>query len=246
MSVSILSDASRVFPVGVGQSSLTIYDPRATLHSMLDRLSRLILVRHGETEGQSSIRYYGVTDVPLSEFGREQALRARHRIPGETFEAVWASSLCRAWKAAQIIAPGHSVRIEFDFREIDFGRWEGLTLEEIEAVDPVLFAQWQEKRRGFEFPDGETRPDFRRRIERGLARLRATGASSALVVAHKGVVRTLLELVSGQTLGPEMPELGGVIHVSRNASGDWSTGRRGSDSSCGEAPVGIPMIQSTP
>lgn len=208
---------------------------------MQDRLTRLILVRHGETAGQSSIRYYGATDVPLSDLGREQARHARSRIPGETFEMVWSSSLCRAWESAQIIAPRHPVRIEFDFREIDFGRWEGLTREEIEVVDSSLYADWQAKRAGFEFPEGETRPEFRQRIERGLTRLRSTGASSALVVAHKGVVRTLLELVCGQTLEAEMPRLGGVIHASRDAAGNWSTGRVGSDSSCGEEPVGVPM-----
>jgi len=208
---------------------------------MADRLSRLILVRHGETEGQSSIRYYGATDVPLSDLGRAQARAARERIPGETFEAVWASSLSRAWESARIIAPRHPVRIEWDFREIDFGRWEGLTREEIEVEDPDLHADWQAQKPGFEFPDGEPRPEFRRRIERGLVRLRASGAQSALVVAHKGVVRTLLELVSGHTLGPDHPELGGVIHVSRTASGVWTTGRAGSDASCGEEPVGIPV-----
>lgn len=211
---------------------------------MQDRLTRLILVRHGETAGQSSIRYYGVTDVPLSELGRDQARQARQRIPGETFETVWASSLCRAWESAQIIAPRHPVRVEFDFREIDFGRWEGLTPEEIKLADPALYADWQAKKPGFDFPEGEPRADFRRRVECGLERLRQTGTSSALVVAHKGVVRTLLELVSGQTLGAEMPTLGGVIHVSRDAGGAWTTGRTGSDKSCGEDSVGIPMPSS--
>jgi broad specificity phosphatase PhoE len=208
---------------------------------MSDRLSRIVLVRHGETAGQSSIRYYGATDVPLSGLGRAQALAARDLIPGETFEAVWSSTLSRAWESARIIAPNHSVRLEADFREIHFGRWEGLTREEIEVVDPALFADWQTRKPGFEFPDGETRPDFRRRIDRGLARLRASGVQSALVVAHKGVVRTLLELVTHHTLESEMPALGGVIHASRDAGGDWSTGRVGSDSSCGEEPVGIAM-----
>ena len=212
---------------------------------MPDRLTRLILVRHGETVGQSSIRYYGATDVPLSDLGRDQAREARDQIPGETFEAVWASSLCRAWESARIIAPGHSVRIESDFREIDFGRWEGLTREEIEETDPALFADWQSGKPGFKYPEGEERHAFRQRIERGLRRLRATGAASVLVVAHKGVVRTLLEITSHQTLEAEMPALGGVIHVSRNASGTWSTGRIGSDTSCGEEAVGIPMGASS-
>jgi broad specificity phosphatase PhoE len=209
--------------------------------AMPDRLTRLILVRHGETEGQSSVRYYGVTDVPLSALGRAQAHAARARIPGETFEAVWASTLSRAWESARLIAPRHPVRIESDFREIDFGRWEGLTREEIELADPDLHAEWQRKEPGFEFPGGESRSLFRDRVACGLRSLRGSGVQSALVVAHKGVLRTLLELVCHQTLAPEMPELGDVIHVSKNGSGIWSTGRIGSDPSCSEPPVGIPM-----
>jgi len=208
---------------------------------MSDRLTRLIFVRHGETAGQSSIRYYGATDVPLSDLGRAQAREARNRIPGETFDAVWASSLSRAWESAQIIAPRHCVRIESSFREIHFGRWEGLTREEIEIADPALFADWQARKPGFEFPEGEPRGDFRHRIERGLCHLRASETPSVLVVAHKGVVRTLLELVTGQTLEAEMPPLGGVIHASRNSTGSWSIGRSGSDASCGEESVGVPM-----
>lgn len=208
---------------------------------MQDCLRRLILVRHGETAGQSSIRHYGATDVPLSDLGRRQAREARNRIAGETYESVFSSTLCRAWESARIIAPKHPVRIESDFGEIHFGRWEGLTREEIEVVDPELFADWQARKSGFEFPEGETRVQFRNRIERGLAHVRASRAESVLVVAHKGVVRTLLELVTGHTLAADMPPLGGVIHASRNASGVWSTGRKGSDSTCSEAPVGIPM-----
>ena len=206
-----------------------------------DRLRRLILIRHGETAGQSSIRYYGVTDVPLSDLGREQVRASRGHIGGETYQTVWASTLRRSWQSARIVAPNHPIELESDFREIDFGRWEGLTAEEISVADPVLYAEWLAKRPGFEFPEGETRPEFRARITRGLERLRATGCESALVVVHKGVVRTLLELVTGFTLAAEQPALGGVVHASRNPSGIWYTGRIGSDASCGEAPLGIPM-----
>ncbi len=192
---------------------------------MVDRLRRLILVRHGETVGRSSIRYYGVTDVPLSELGRAQVRAARDRMPGETYQAVWASTLCRSWQSARIVARGRPVHLESDFREIDFGRWEGLTIEEIREADPELHARWLASDHDFTFPGGESRAAFRSRIARGLDRLRASHVESALVVVHKGVVRTLLELVTGHTLAREDPELGGVVHATRDASGAWRSDR---------------------
>ena len=192
---------------------------------MLERLERLILVRHGETEGQSSIRYHGATDVPLSDLGREQVRRARERLAGEVFEVVYASSLSRASESARILAPDHPIRVEADFREVDFGRWEGLTREEIAVRDPELFDVWQRDLARFDYPGGERRADFRARIARGLEHLRESGASSALVVAHKGVVRTLLELVSGEKLASPEPELGGIIHVRRDHLGQWRSGK---------------------
>ena len=192
---------------------------------MLERLERLILVRHGETEGQSSIRYHGATDVPLSDLGREQVRRARERLAGEVFEVVYASSLSRASESARILAPDHPIRVEADFREVDFGRWEGLTREELAVRDPELFGVWQRDLARFDYPGGERRADFRARIARGLDRLRESGASSALVVAHKGVVRTLLELVSGEKLASPEPELGGIIHVRRDNLGQWRSGK---------------------
>ena len=136
--------------------------------SMTDRLKRLVLVRHGETAGQSSIRYYGVTDVPLSDVGRAQVLAAKRRIGGETYRGVWASTLCRSWESARIVAPGGGIRLDSDLREIDFGDWEGLTKEEIAVHDPAGFAEWQEQKLDFTFPGGETRNEFRARVARAF------------------------------------------------------------------------------
>ena len=192
-------------------------------------LSRLVLVRHGETVGQSSVRFYGRTDVALSDLGREQARRARAAIPGEGFDLVVASSLRRAWQMARIVAPGRSVRLEADFREIDFGCWEGLTKDEIAARDPVLHADWQARVPGFEFPGGEPRARFQARVLRGLERLHESGATSVLVIAHKGVVRGLVQAVCEVELPPDLPALGGVVQVMRRADGCWHLGRRSND-----------------
>ena len=204
-------------------------------------LKRVILVRHGETAGQSSIRYYGATDVPLSDEGRAQVRAARDRIRGETFDAVWASTLCRSWESARIVAPGHPVQLESNFREIDFGDWEGLTAEEIAEVDPAGYARWQAEGLEYTFPGGEPREALRARVGRGLERIHASGVESVLVAVHKGVVRALLELITGHTLPPGEPELGGVVHASRRPDGSWYTGRVGSDASVSEVGIGIPM-----
>jgi len=189
-------------------------------------LSRVVMVRHGETEGESSIRFHGVTDVPLSDEGREQAKAARAQIPGEGFDLVVASSLSRARETARIVAPGHTIRLESDFREIDFGRWEGLTKDEIAAADPILYEDWQNGVPGFDFPEGERRADFRQRVERGFERVEASGAESVIVVAHKGIVRTIAEKLAGVELAPGQPALGGVVQVIRRADGQWHIGRR--------------------
>jgi broad specificity phosphatase PhoE len=192
-------------------------------------LSRLVLVRHGETVGNSSTRFHGRGDVELCAAGREQARDTRAAIPGEGFELVVASPLRRAWQMACLVAPGHRVRLEADFREIDFGRWEGLTKAEIAACDPIFYEDWQARAPGFEFPEGERRADFQARVLRGLETLRASGASSAIVVAHKGVIRTLVQAVCGVELAPELPALGGVVQVMCRSDGQWHVGRRSSD-----------------
>ena len=208
---------------------------------MNDRLKRVILVRHGETAGQSSIRYYGATDVPLSDEGRAQVRAAREQIRGETFESVWASTLCRSWESAKIVAPGHPIQLESNFREIDFGDWEGLTAEEIAVVDPAGHARWQREGLEFTFPGGEPRDQLRARVAKGLERIRESGVESVLVAVHKGVVRALLEMITGHTLEPSQPELGGVVQASRRPDGTWYTGRVGSDASAGQPGIGVPM-----
>jgi broad specificity phosphatase PhoE len=141
---------------------------------------------------------------------------------------VVASPLQRSWESAWIVGGGAPVRIEDGFREIHFGRWEGLTAEEIEATDPVGYQDWQAKSSGFEFPNGERRDDFRTRVTEGLTRIEASGAANVLVVAHKGVVRTIAETLLGEPLVDGDPPLAGKISLTRRGE-SWHLGRRGSN-----------------
>jgi broad specificity phosphatase PhoE len=195
----------------------------------MSKLRRIVMVRHGETVGNSRVRFHGSGDVALSDEGRFQMREAAFRLRNETFDLVVESQLQRSWESAWIASGGASVRLESDFREVHFGRWEGLTKAEIEASDPVLYADWQSQAEGFEYPSGERRADFRARVKSGLTGLLESGAASALLVVHKGVIRIIAEKLLGEPLPDGAPELGGAVGLSRTADGSWILGRRGSN-----------------
>jgi broad specificity phosphatase PhoE len=193
----------------------------------MSSLNRIVLVRHGETVGESSTRYYGATDVALSDLGREQVRRAALSLPGDAFPLVLTSPLSRAWESARLVAPSGSIRLLDELREIDFGQWEGLNAAEIRARDPIRFEDWQEKRPGFEFPGGERRAQFQARVDRAVDGMLAAEVSSILVVVHKGVIRAITRRVVGEELPDGHPELGGIVQLTRDVTGQWFVGRNG-------------------
>lgn len=167
----------------------------------------LLLVRHGETEGESSIRYHGRNDVPLSELGRAQMRAVAAALASKRFTRVFASTLSRAAEGARLIA-GESASIVCleELAEVDFGLFEGLTADEIRVRYPAEFERWS--RAGldtsYSYPGGESRAAFRSRVERGLGRMLQTwdegdppGNGPALVVAHRGVIRTIVRALVG-------------------------------------------------
>jgi broad specificity phosphatase PhoE len=191
----------------------------------MSALNRIVLVRHGETVGESSTRYYGATDVALSDLGRQQVRRAALAIPGDAFPLVLTSPLSRAWQSARLVAPSGSIQLLDELREIDFGHWEGLNADEIRARDPIRFEDWREKRPGFEFPGGERRSHFQARVDRAVEAMLGAGVSSVLVVVHKGVIRAITRRVVGEELPDGHPDLAGIVQLTRNVAGRWFAGR---------------------
>ena len=193
-------------------------------------LRRLVLVRHGQSVGNSAQRLIGSGDPALAPEGAEQMLRARAHLVGQVVDLVVASPARRAWQSAEILTGGVPARLDADFREIDFGRWEGRTLEELEASDPIAFRQWREGAPEFEYPGGEPRARFRARVTHGLERLLSAPATGALVVAHKGVVRVLVEALIGEPLADRaQPALGDVLFATRRPGSHWALGVRSSN-----------------
>lgn len=168
---------------------------------MTARSPRLLhLVRHGETEGQSSVRFWGSTDVALSATGRAQIRRLAETIAPLRADLIAHSPLSRAAESAAILAEALGLsapRLAVpEFAEIDFGQIEGLTREEIASQHPEWFATWQ---RGAHdrFPGGEALAAFAARVRAGLARLLAASHGDVLVVVHRGVIRRIGEALVG-------------------------------------------------
>ena len=190
------------------------------------RGSRFILVRHGETEGESSIRYHGRTDVALSESGRDQMRRARRAIEtnhgGVNFARVFSSPLIRASEGARIVAGQSAPLVTIDeFAEVHFGLFEGLTADEIRERYPDEFARWNADRLapGYTYPEGESRADFTTRVERGLERMLTLWTprdDAALLVAHRGVIRAIVRKLTRREPIVEL----GSIHILR-FDGTW-------------------------
>lgn len=192
------------------------------------QLRRLILVRHGETTEGSAERMIGAGDPALSAQGEAQLRESARVLRGQVVDCIVASTRRRAWQAAQQLAPGQKIRLERDLCEIDFGRWENKLLPEIEASDPTLYKAWQDGAEGFEYPGGELRGEFRKRVERGVQRIQDAGVASALVVTHKGVIRTIADVLTGTPIDRSEPPLGGVVLLTHGANG-WFVGQNSSD-----------------
>jgi alpha-ribazole phosphatase len=162
------------------------------------------LIRHGSVEGAETRRFIGHLDVPLSALGVRQAEALARQLAGIRLEAIYSSDLARTRRTAEILAAPHGLNpLERpELREFAMGLWEGLTAEEIRALDPQAFARWMADVAGYRFPQGESLQDLEARAWPAFERIVAAhpGASVALV-AHGGTNRMILCRALG--LGPE-------------------------------------------
>lgn len=175
------------------------------MSALTPETTRVLLVRHGQSEWNAIGRWQGQADPPLSDLGRLQAREASRALG--TVDAVWASDLQRAVETAAIIAGELGVGpvvVDPDLRERDAGEFSGLTRPEIEERFPG-YLEARRRPPGWE-PDEHL-------LARTLGVLRriadAAAGGEVLVVTHGGLVYTLEE-----HLGAEHTRLA-------NAEGRW-------------------------
>ncbi len=155
---------------------------------------RLTLIRHGPTAWNAARRFQGRSDVPLSARGRAHARALASALSREGFDKIYSSDLGRALETARAIAGASGAQIVVDarLREFDFGRWEGLTWEEIVAAYPALAGSTPTAARHYAPDEGETFADVRGRVQEFLDELLAEQPDSSIgVVTHAGALHAL-------------------------------------------------------
>ena len=159
----------------------------------------LVLTRHGLTDRSAPEQHLGQgIDIGLSVAGRRQAEALARRIGGERFDRIVASPLFRARETAEAVAASRPVEIDARLAEMDYGRWEGLTYEQIEAHEREYRMRWEATPGSLACPGGESGADVAARARSFLADLLAWDGDAGipdpvvLAVAHSSLNRILL------------------------------------------------------
>jgi len=147
-------------------------------------MSEIVVVRHGETEWSAAGRHTSRTDLPLTEAGREKALRLRDQLADRRFALVLCSPFLRARETCELAGFGEVAVICDDLHEWDYGEYEGLTTAQIRASNP----SWNLWRDGC--PGGEFPWQVKERAGGVLSQLRA-GDGDAAAFAHGHILRVV-------------------------------------------------------
>jgi probable phosphoglycerate mutase len=162
--------------------------------------TRIFMVRHGATVLTDEDRFAGVTDVELSEEGREQARRLAERLTHAKITAIYASPLGRTVETARILAAPHDFEVQTrdGFREISHGHWEGMKRRDVEEKFPDEIAEWEKDPYTFAPLGGESGLAVTARALPALIDLvRDHPGEKILVVSHKATIRLLLSSLLG-------------------------------------------------
>lgn len=153
----------------------------------------IYLVRHGESLSNVTKRYSGITDVELSENGREQALIAAMNLKDAHISNIFSSPLKRAFDTAKIISKENNfdinkIAVEKSLIEVNFGIFENMTWEEMRENHLEETENWISLRHKYKFPQGESYDDIIKRVSGFFDNV----PDNSVVVTHFGVIQSVM------------------------------------------------------
>lgn len=164
----------------------------------------LVLIRHGATKSNRERRYLGKTDESLSEEGRLQLMEHQRQRLYPDIELLFTSPMKRCLQTAEILYPQHRAIPVEEWREMDFGAFEGKNYLELQG--DARYQAWLDSSGELPFPDGESRESFVGRCCVGFQKMMAeamdrlgqgAGHRAVGAVVHGGTIMALLSRYGG-------------------------------------------------
>ncbi|OPJ57671.1 histidine phosphatase family protein [Clostridium oryzae] len=154
--------------------------------------NKVLLIRHGETEWNRLGKFQDCKDIDLSDEGIKQAQYLSNKFKNN-FDCIYTSPLNRAMETAKIIADIKEIKpvIVNDLREINFGKWEGLTVKEISSTYPKEFSLWRKDKTEAPMCGGDlSLKNASIRAKNAIAEIVSKhNEKKILIVAHGGIIK---------------------------------------------------------
>jgi len=179
-------------------------------------MTRMIFVRHGESESNLRKFFTGYTNVVLTDKGRAQAACAAKALKDVQIDAAYASDLIRAYETGEIIARGHGLTVtpEAGLREIYAGEWEGRFFTELDDLFHEDYQAWRNDMANCRCTGGESVREMAVRVKEACERIaRAENGKTVLIATHATPIRIMQLLWQGL----DIEDIGSITWV-MNAS----------------------------
>jgi len=163
-------------------------------------MSLFYLVRHGETDWNREQVFRGRLDIPLNDFGRQQAQAIGEKLADAKLTAVYTSPLKRARETADIVARacGLEALVQEGFIDLDFGEWQGLTQGQVRAQFPEVYRTWQGTPEAAAIPGAEPLTVVKERAVSAIMKLAERLPDARVcIVSHRVVCKLVMAWALG-------------------------------------------------
>lgn len=167
-------------------------------------MTKLYLVRHGESYGNKLGLVYGQLDIPLTDDGKQEIRKLAKNLEGKHIGRILSSPLERAYQTAEIIRQeiGLSVEIELidELKERSHGTATGIKREFIPIFFPGLDYSRRDSDYHFKFPEGESIEDLEKRVLPWFETFLFTNQKDTLITSHKNIMKVMDRTLRGISL----------------------------------------------
>ena len=188
----------------------------------------IILIRHGLTLWNREARIQGISDVELAPEGLRQAELLAKNFPFDKVDAIYSSDLNRAKTTAEVIASRFNLPITTmaEFRETNFGSWEGRSFEDLAKEEPTEFKKFFLKPDMLNVEGAETFAEVQNRAVTALRKIahEHDNNKNVVIVTHGAVIRVILTEILGMPLRKMwvIKQYNTAVNILRVDDGAWS------------------------